>query len=100
MSEDSCAFACSKQKGTKNPDSSPASNICERNYRDCAAKIRRIVEPTKQFLEEVFSTQTDGLGRIIVLDVFGKVCYLALKVIKWLFKAVSTKQHVYMVSAH
>ena len=41
----------------KNPDSSPASDIWERNYRDCAAKIRRIMEPTKQFLEKVFSTK-------------------------------------------
>ena len=35
----------------KNPDSSPASNIWERNYRDCVAKLRIIMELNKHFFE-------------------------------------------------
>lgn len=40
---------------TKNPDSSPASNIRERNYRDCAAKIRKSMIYDKHFFEKVCS---------------------------------------------
>ena len=41
----------------KNPDSSPASNIWERNYRDCVAKLQIIMEINKKFFEKVFSTK-------------------------------------------
>jgi hypothetical protein len=36
----------------KNPDSSPASNIWERNYRDCGAKLQIIMEINKKFFEK------------------------------------------------
>lgn len=39
----------------KNPDSSPASNIRERNYRDCNAKIINHMEYNKNFFDKVFS---------------------------------------------
>lgn len=41
----------------KKPDSSPASNIWERNYQDCAAKLQLIMEINKKFFEKVFSTK-------------------------------------------
>ena len=40
-------YLCEKVKGIKNPDSSPASNIRERNYRDCAANVYRLWIITK-----------------------------------------------------
>ena len=46
-----------KEWSIKNPDSSPASNIWERNYRDCAAKLRIIMELNKHFFEKVFSSK-------------------------------------------
>ena len=35
----------------KKPDSSPASNIWERNYRDCVAKLQINMEINKKFFE-------------------------------------------------
>ena len=34
---------------TKNPDSSPASDIWERNDRDCTAKVQKIWNTTSNF---------------------------------------------------
>ena len=68
----------------KTPDSSPASNIWERNYRDCVAKLQINMEIKRNSLKKVIGWMNSDLPEWVrEQEHFSRVCCEIRNQMEW-----------------